>query len=142
MKRISNLRWRPRRRRDTLTAALAFEETVPIVLMKHLPSTVLGLTVVLKKNAGLRRGAEVASVDLHSIAWLAGLELGDLITMIATGKSGTLSPVRDGYQIVDMLQGSLGNIHLRVRRRKWTDADLSARVLQAAWRGTRAGPQI
>lgn len=105
------------------------------MLWKHAPSTMIGLTVVLEKNDGLRRGAEVASVDLHGVAWLAGLEAGDLITMIATEGSDELLPVRDGYHIRDLLQSSQGNIHLRVRRRKWSDADLSARVLQAAWRG-------
>lgn len=135
--------WLPRRRRDSVRASLALEEVVTAALNRRNPDEMLGIRLVLEKNAGsTRAGAEVASVDVDGVAWRAGVEVGDLITTVIVPSASdhpTIYQVQDAYETFDVLQATAsGTVELRLRRRKWLATDYAARTIQTAWRGKAA----
>ena len=111
-------------------------ETVEVCLLRETSDTVLGFRLVYHDPKGNPHGAKLASVDPYTPAWLEGLEAGDLITTVQVA-GGERHQITDGYAAHAVLESAQGEVLLRLRRRRWHEADFAAQRLQAAWRGKR-----
>ena len=98
--------------------------------------------VVLHDPQGARRGATVGSVDAHCLMWRAGLQAADLITQITLEQTNEAIAISSGTHALQVLMAASGGIGLSLRRRRWTEVDRAAQVLQAAWRGTEVRLQL
>ena len=94
----------------------------------------LGLNVLLQPQP--LPGATIYLVYPDSVAWRAGLRVGDSITEVITS-DGHAEQIEDGHAATVVLPAAHGQVHLRVRRRPWTRNDQAASVIVAAMQGMR-----
>jgi hypothetical protein len=120
--------WLPRRRRELSDAT---HETIQASLYKRTADTPTGLALGLTDKLLV----SIASVEVDSLAWRAGVEVGDHIRTITLTATRERFTITDTQQVIQVLSDAHGELVLRLRRKRWTVQDSAAQLLQAIWRG-------
>jgi len=105
-----------------------------LVTVRRVDGELLGVNVLLEQSTS---GAVIFIVHAYSPAWIAGLRVGDAITGVLLNDGRDFQPIDDGHEAMAVLPSLKRVLHLRVRRRVWSNEDDAAALIVAGMRGMR-----